>query len=114
MKESENIYSNICNVIANSIKEDWLDSILVIEYTENYQTFEGTYTNLTGQILELDVGEISVELDEEISELYEITVTGHDDRWNELIFYLSNNGALKVYFIWNQDFQNGRLEQNSK
>ena len=105
MDEMKEIYSYIGTVLNKGIgKIDWNTIILNIEAAVGYCGFDGTYTDSSQSIHDLDI-EIPFEMYEKILHLLELSEKNNFAPWNRAVYTLEKNGHFDMEFIWDQALQ---------
>ncbi len=105
MKEMEKIYKYIGKVLNKGIgKIDWSTITLNIEASVRYCGFDGTYTDSSQSVHDLNI-EIPYEMYEKILLLLELSKKNNFAPWNRAVYTLDRKGHFDMEFIWDQALQ---------
>ena len=105
MDEMKKIYAYIGKVLNKSIgKIDWNTITLNIKAAVDYCGFDGTYTDSSQSVHDLDI-DIPFEMDKKIALLLELSEKNNFASWNRAVYTLEKNGHFDMEFIWDQSLQ---------
>lgn len=101
--KKNDIYASIAQVITDSIKEEWTQAVLRIEYLPKRKGYKGHYLDSAGGKKQLRPRP-PFELDDALNEFHTLTTEGGNNRWNYIYFTLYPNQQFEVDFVWDEDF----------
>ena len=105
MDEMKKIYAYIGKVLNKGIgKIDWNTITLNIKAAVGYCGFDGTYTDSSQSVHDLDI-DIPFEMDKKIALLLELSEKNNFAPWNRAVYTLEKNGHFDMEFIWDQALQ---------
>lgn len=99
MREAEDIYLDIANLVVDAIEDEWRNAVIYIEYFGDAADFEARYE--THQLAYKDfITHHSIS--DLLKELDSIINPDNTKPWNRAKFYLEPDGEFSMEFAWDQ------------